>query len=327
MNGWWAKIRKKLYQRTHHKEFYSHHIGFFFEEAYRELKKNCYDCIIIENRPGYAYRLSARGNHNLVLHLHNDRLYQGKKHSKELFDSFNKIITVSDFIKKRVQTLGEDDKVVTIHNGIDLKHFSAVASCSNCNRNQFGFSEDDFVIVFSGRTNKEKGIAELIDAMLTIKDNEKIKLLIIGSTFYGKEADDNEFIRSLRVKAKGIANKITFTGFIPYSLMPDYLRIADIAVLPSIWEEPFGLTIAEAQAVGLPIITTKCGGIPEVATHQNAIILDANDNLVASIASAILDLYHHPEKRKAMSIASIERSKLFDKERYAREFFHVIDSI
>lgn len=326
-NGWWAKIRKKLYQRTHHEVFYSYHIGFYFEEAYKILKKTEYDCIVIENRPGYAYILSARGYNNLVLHLHNDRLYKGKKYGRELFDCFKKIITVSDFIKQRVQTLGAEDKIKTVHNGIDLDRFSLNVSNSEINRHKLGFSDNDFIIVFSGRINKDKGVKELIEAMIINKDKAKIKLLILGSSFYGKETKDNEFIRSLRVKTQEIANDITFTGFIPYSLIPDFLRIADIAVLPSIWEEPFGLTIAEAQAVGLPIITTKCGGIPEVATYQNAILLDTDDNLIANLASAILELYQHPEKRKEMSKKSIERSKLFDKNTYAREFFDAIESL
>ena len=93
------------------------------------------------------------------------------------------------------------------------------------------------------------------------------------------------------------------------------------------WEEPFGLTIAEAQAVGLPIITTNCGGIPEVVSDKNAIILNIDDSFINDLASAIIELYHNPEKRESMSRASLERSKLFDKERYAREFFEAIEII
>ena len=76
---------------------------------------------------------------------------------------------------------------------------------------------------------------------------------------------------------------------INYKNVPDYLHLADIAVLPSMWEEPFGLTIVEALAAGLPLITTRSGGIPEICEGIATIV--ERDNIVYNLASAILDLY------------------------------------
>ena len=109
--------------------------------------------------------------------------------------------------------------------------------------------------------------------------------------------------------------------------MPSYLRLTDVAVLPSTWDEPFGLTMAEAQAMGLPIITTRRGGIPEVVSEKNAIMLDTDEHFIENLANAILDLYKHPEKREAMAEASLERSKLFDKETYAKNFFAALEGL
>ena len=101
--------------------------------------------------------------------------------------------------------------------------------------------------------------------------------------------------------------------------------MGDIAVLPSMWDEPFGLTVVEAMASGLPLITTRSGAIPEVCEGV-ATIVDRED-IVKNLAQAILDLYHHPEKRHAMSQAALNRSKLFSKERYAQEFFEALTHI
>ena len=109
--------------------------------------------------------------------------------------------------------------------------------------------------------------------------------------------------------------------------MPDYLRLADIAVIPSVWDDPFPTTVLEAQAMKLPIITTRRGGIPEEVTEDNACLIDTDDHFVDNLASAILDLYDHPEKRKQMSLASFERSILFDKEIYAKNFFAALENI
>lgn len=101
--------------------------------------------------------------------------------------------------------------------------------------------------------------------------------------------------------------------------------MADIAVVPSLWEEPFGLTVVEAMAAGLPLITTRSGGIPEICEGVATIV--ERDNIIDNLAAAILDLYHNPVKRKQMSAASLERSKMFDKESYAKNFFAALESI
>jgi glycosyltransferase involved in cell wall biosynthesis len=101
--------------------------------------------------------------------------------------------------------------------------------------------------------------------------------------------------------------------------------MADIAVVPSKWEEPFGLTVVEAMAAGLPLITTQSGGIPEIC-NKTAIIVE-RENLVDNLATAIRDLYQHPEKRKTIGQAGLMRSKYFDKERFAKDFFQAIQTI
>jgi glycosyltransferase involved in cell wall biosynthesis len=51
------------------------------------------------------------------------------------------------------------------------------------------------------------------------------------------------------------------------------------------------------------------------------------DNIVDNLVNAILDLYEHPKKREAMAKASLERSKLFDKETYAKNFYAAIENL
>lgn len=327
VDGLWARLKKKIYQKTHRREYYNYHIEYFFEEAYKKLRKKNYDCIILENRPGYVYKLSKRGHKCIALHLHNDHLHQGTAHDSFIFNNLWKILTVSDYIKGRVQTIKEDQKVQTVHNGIDLQQFNIQTNKPTISKGELGFSSQDVILVYSGRINKDKGVSELIDAMLQLKDYPRIKLMIIGGTFFGNTNNENDFIRSLKDKAKSIESNIVFTGFIPYEKMSEYLRIADIAVIPSIWDEPFGLTVAEAQAMGKPIITTRRGGIPEVVSKENAILLETDEHFVDNLAAAILDLYQHPEKRQKMSAASFARSKMFDKETFARNFFAALEKL
>lgn len=317
-----ARIARKLYGYLHHDEYYNHFIEYYFEKVYADLKKKDFDYIIIENGAGLAYKLSQRGYRNLILHMHNEVRPERSQYHEVVFGSFTKIITVSDYIKQKAAAFYPIEKIHTVHNGIDLQNFSRKKE-PTVSRQDLGFSVNDFVMVYNGRINPEKGVSELIEAMLQLKDHTNIKLMIIGGSFFGNTNNEDTFVRSLKDKANKIKDRITFTGFIPYKNMPDYLQLADIAVLPSMWEEPFGLTIAEALAVGLPLITTQSGGIPEICEGV-ATIVDRKD-IVNNLTNAIIDLYKHPDKRKQMSEDSIKRAKLFDKDIYAKKFFEALD--
>ena len=321
-----ARVARKIYGYLHHDEYYNYFIEYYFEKVYSRLKDENYDYIILENCLGYVVKLSQRGCKNIILHLHNDLLNSNSRYHETVANNLTKVLTVSDYIKKRVSTIVPTNKIETVHNGINLTNFSR-KSTTNVNREQMGFSEEDFVMIYSGRINQEKGVSELIDAMLSIKNISDIKLMIIGGSFFGNALKDDNFIQSLKKKAEVIKEKIIFTGFLPYNLMPDYYQISDIAVIPSIWDDPFPTTELEAQAMGLPIITTVRGGIPEEVSERNAILLETDNNFVNSLASAILDLYQHPEKRRQMAAVSLERAKLFDKETYAEKIFATIESL
>lgn len=323
-----AKIRKRLYlKKAGGGELHHFSIEYFIEQALKHLRKQSYDLIIIENRPPFSLKVKKVSSAKIVYHIHNSKLTKGSDYAEELYYVADQIICVSDFITKEVKSIvNNDNKCFTVHNGIDLNAFSPNRK-SSIFRKDIGLTEDDFVLLFSGRINREKGISELLDAIISIKEFSNIKLLVIGSSFYGGSSTEDRFINSLKDKTECISNRIFFTGFIPYDKMPDYLQMADVAVIPSVWDDPFPTTVLEAQAMGLPIITTRRGGIPEEVTEENAIMLETNEHFVNNLAAAILELYQHPEKRKQMSAASLERSKLFDKETYAKNFFAALEGL
>ena len=262
----------------------------------------------------------------MAFHLHNEKLSNNVPQYQSIYDAATCIITVSNYIKGLVKTVNPNDtKTKTVYNGINMSAFTSNTPAKP--RTSLNLSDDDFLLLFSGRITKDKGIMELIEAMNQLKNYPQIKLLVIGSSFYGNANNENNFAKALKQKAENIKNRIIFTGYIPYSEMPIYLRIADVAVIPSVWNDPFPTTVLEAQAMGLPIISTLRGGIPEEVTEENAILLNTNNQFVDNLASAILDLYKHPEKRKRMAEASHKRAKLFDKEVYAKNLFKALDNV
>ena len=322
-----ARFQKMLYRYTHKDTHYHYSIEYYLQKSIQHIKKCNYDIIILNNRPGYAETLIKRTKAKLVYNLYNDKLNQSTRFCQMIYDGAALIISTSDYITNRVKTINDyANKCVTVYSGIETGKFD-INHNQIISRKQLGFYDDDFILLFSGRVTAEKGIMELIEAINLLEKHEHIKLLVIGSSFYGNANNENEFTKSLKAKAKSLKERIKFTGYIPYYNMPDYLKMADVAVIPSVWDDPFPTTVLEAQAMGLPIITTRRGGIPEEVTEKNAILLETDEHFVDNLAAAILALYHNPEKRKQMSAASLERSKMFDKETYAKNFFAALESI
>ncbi len=323
-NSWWGKLRKKIYLHKHGgQEYYHYSIEYFLEQAIKHIKKHNYDILIIENRPAFSLKLREITCAKLVLHQENDFLNKQVYQYRDIYDSYSIIINTSSYITERVRLINpEDTKCRTVLNGIDTNKFFQAKSIP---REQIGISDDDFVIVYSGRLTKEKGILELIQAIKQLEEIHNIKLLIIGASAYGKDEHPTPYVIKLIEETATIKDKVIFTGYINYHMVPSYLKTGDIAIVPSMWEEPFGLTVVEAMAAGLPLITTRSGGIPEICEGVATII--ERNNIVVNLKAAISELYLHPEKREQMSIASIERSKMFDKDTYAKNFFAALKGI
>lgn len=322
-NGYVAKILKGIYLKIRGKhEYYHYSVEYYFERVLWDIKRNKYDIIIVENRPGYVLKLAGKSTAKLVLHQGNDFLNNQVTQYHKIYEGYDLILNASSYITERVHTINPNDsKCKTVLNGIDTKSYY---SAKPFPRQRLGLDEKDFVIVYSGRLTKEKGILELLHAICKF-GNTNIKLLIIGANAYGTNQITTKFIQNLQDEALKIKDRVKFTGFIDYQEVPSYLKIADIAVVPSMWEEPFGLTVVEAMAAGLPLITTRSGGISEICEGVATIV--NRENIVENLANAILYLYNHPEKRQAMAKASHERSKLFDKETYAKNFFAALENI
>ena len=323
--SFWSKVRKHIYKMLHGQEYFHYTIEYYMEQAMKDiLRQGDFDLIIIENRPAYSLKLASRTKAKLVCHLHNDFLNSKTKEAQSIYDALSRIITVSDYIGRRVKTIDPDSsKCITVNNGIDQSAFSP-SIAQAIHRSDLGLQPNDFVLVFSGRMNEEKGIAELVQAMKLLHETPDIKLLVMGSSFFGDSSADSPFIRQLKADASQLRDRIVFTGFIPYSQVPNYLQLADVAVIPSMWDDPFPTSVLEAMCMGMPIITTARGGIPEEVTPENAVILPTDKAIVERMQTAILDLHDNREKCVQMGEASKRHSARFNRDRFAADFFQAL---
>lgn len=161
-------------------------------------------------------------------------------------------------------------------------------------------------VLFCGRLEKEKGILTLTDALGILAQNRTLSTLPVRIRIVGKGSLQRVITEKL---TRFPPNWRATIEHAEYGDMPAIYRSADIFVAPSLptptWEEQFGMTLMEAQASGLPIITTQSGGIPENVGNA-AIVVKPGDT--EAIAQALTDLLLHPQKRRALSIRARRRA-------------------
>lgn len=302
-------------------------------EYIHKLKKyifsNDYDKVILQNHPTLFLSLKGKNEekyrNKYYIHLHNEvkSLYG----CDEVALNCKKIIGISDFICKSTSEFMKDypkDKFSILYNCIDTDKFNKdlwLNDKANI-RKKYGIEENEIVMIFSGRLTAEKGIKELIKAFKLIK-SKNIKLLVVGSYFYNSDmsSSQSDEIDNL---VKDIKDKIIFTGYIQYDEIPKVYAIADFAVLPSMWEEPAGLTIIESMSTGLPIITTESGGIPEYVTDECTFIIKRDKDIIKNLAEKIEILSSDKELRETMGKASRERALKFNIKDYYKNFINII---
>ncbi len=151
-------------------------------------------------------------------------------------------LAVSDFIKTEANN-GSISPVKTLYLGLDLPKYSAIKQGYN--------------ILFIGRLTHNKGVEILIKAFKdVISYIPSAHLTIIG------EGEELNSLINLSQELN-LEDKITFAGKKPRSEIYSYIKNTQVVVVPSLWQEPFGLVGVEALSVGRPVIASTVGGIPE----------------------------------------------------------------
>jgi glycosyltransferase involved in cell wall biosynthesis len=115
--------------------------------------------------------------------------------------------------------------------------------------------------LYVGRIVAHKGVHTAVEALRLLADQyPALTLTIVG------ESEPTSYATELReqVCASGLESRIRFEEFIDRTELPNIYRSHDMLLFPSIWDEPFGITLLEAMSSGLPAIGTGTGGSGEI---------------------------------------------------------------
>lgn len=196
----------------------------------------------------------------------------------------SRFICVSDFVRERFVAAGGDpERTDVVLNGIDPTQYPPGGDAARAQaRAQLGIPETSPIVLFFGRVAPEKGVDVLADAMARLhRDRPSAELVLMGPYL------DDDYRRVLQATAPEVT--------IHYLPMRDDvvtpLHAADVVVVPSIYEEPFGRTVIEAMSTGRPVIASAIGGIPEILTGDLASLLvpAADADALARKLAEVLD--------------------------------------
>jgi glycosyltransferase involved in cell wall biosynthesis len=170
---------------------------------------------------------------------------------------------------------------------------------------------DGPLCVLVGRVLAEKGVFDLVDAVAAARDEGRtIMAVVVG------EGRDREGAQD-RARQRGVADRITFIGWVDPDEVPSWLAAADVVVAPSRsapdgWVEAQGLAIVEAMAAEQPVVCTRTGGITDAVTDdETGVLIDEAEP--AALAREVLALYDEPDR--AGRLAAAARGRAVD--RYA----------
>lgn len=275
------------------------------EDYYKYVFNVCcsidFDYIIAEGGSYIEFEKFSKefGRDRVILHIHHNLLC-----NRKLANIFGTTISVSDYINKKwIESRNKYSNIVSqknyvIYNGVDIKLYNKKITLEEKHnlRQSLKIEDDDFLILYVGRIIKEKGVEELLDAVIKIQ-NKKIKLLIIGNVSF-KNKSENKYSKRIEKKCCARKDKIKRIDYIDNKDLYKYYQSSDLQVIPSQWEEAFGLVAVEAGLCKLPAIVTESGGLVEIVDKRTTSIVKKGNGLVNNLEKEIQSFVCNEEKYK-----------------------------
>jgi D-inositol-3-phosphate glycosyltransferase len=179
---------------------------------------------------------------------------------KQLIADCHRIIAATQREKtEMMRYYGADpEKIAVVPCGVNLDRFRPVQKAYA--RKQLGFDYNERIVLYVGRFSPLKGIDRLLKAMTHLRQQKRLRLVIIGGD--GQTAPDSIELQRLSSEL-GIKHMIRFAGRIEQDDLPPYYSAADLLVVPS-YHESFGLVALESLACGTPVIATEVGAMDSI---------------------------------------------------------------
>ena len=265
-------ILKKNYVNLSTKKFFFQSTSNIYIKNFLEYEnKKSSNLIEIHNRPNYVKNI-YKINKNLVLYFHNNPLdIKGSKTISDrnnLIKKLKKIIFISNWTKN--QFLKGINK-----SSIKNKQLEVISHSTS--KKFISFKNKKKIILFVGRLNKSKGYDIFGNSIIKVLNKfPKWTAFVIGDEPREKHTFKHKNLKIL--------------GFQKHNVVSKYFKDAEISVVCSRWNEPFGRTSLEASSFGCAVIITNRGGLPETSPYAIKINKLNSRNLESKINKLIKNI-------------------------------------
>ena len=254
------------------------------------------DLVEVHNRPEIALYL-ARRFPRVVLFLHNDP--QGMRGAKtgadrtRLLRRLARVVTVSEHLRG-LFLQGATGEVTVLPNSIDVPPRVRKVR--------------DRLILFVGRVVSDKGADAFVDACAAVLPQlPGWRAEMVGADRFTSHSRPTPFTEQIHKMAE--AANVQLCGYMSHDATMERMSRAAIAVVPSRWPEPFGLSALEAMAHGAALVCSRRGALPEVAGDC---AVYASPDAPGAVAAAVLALAQDVDRRTALAAAARVRAAKFD---------------
>jgi len=228
------------------------------------------------------------------------------------------VVCLSNGVNEDVKRRQGDVRTRTIYNPIDVAGIRLAADDRSKPGPPWGpVGERDVVeLVAAGRLTRQKGFDLLLDAVASMRE------LPWRLTILGEGPDESKLIEQAR--SLDLSDRVDFPGFIanPYP----WLAAADLFVLSSRWEG-FGHVIAEAMALGTPVLSTRCPSGPDEIIEDGTDGVLCEPDSAESIAASLRELILYPERCADLGGRGRDSVTRFDAARIVAEYEALFDQL
>jgi glycosyltransferase involved in cell wall biosynthesis len=239
----------------------------------------------------------------IIFTKHNDHSLTSFGHQLRARFATDHVIAVSDYIKDLLLTSPYKHRAITtIRHGVDIDYFSPVSQAEKLRLREkyLGPDFDQKIILGSaGGTDYEKGWLDLVTAVSSLSPEQRSKfhIVVIG--------DPPNALKLAQVADCGMASQVSFPGLLD-DVRP-WLAVCDIGYVLS-YQEALSFACRELMALGLPVLVTRVGGLPENLTDQREgwIVPPRSPELIKNVLQKIL---LQPEQLLQMGAQARQRAE------------------